>query len=158
MFRQVIFAIVLAMLSALVHAFGLLGLLYWQTSQWTKTERDFRPRRNLPVFLVLFGAILGLHLAEISLWAGFYSWQGILPRFETGVYFSASSYTTVGYGDIVLPANWRLLGVLESLTGVLLLGWSAAYFFSVVSRLFEIRRGLWERQFDKHASAWIRTR
>jgi voltage-gated potassium channel len=145
MFRQVIFAIILAVLSALIHAFGLLGLLYWQTGQWPRIEQDFRPRRNLPVFLVLFVALLGLHLVEVCLWAGFYSWQGVLPRFETSLYFSASSYSTVGYGDVVLPANWRLLGVLESLTGVLLLGWSAAYFFSVVSRFFEIRSHLWQR-------------
>jgi len=137
-------AIVLAVLSAFIHALGLLGLLYWQTRQWPRIEADFRPRRNLPMLLLIFTAILGLHIAEILLWAGFYIWQGALPHLEAGFYYSACSYTTVGYGDVVLGRPWRLAGVTESLTGVLLLGWSAAFFFSVVSRLFEIRSHLWQ--------------
>ncbi|HZU10072.1 MAG TPA: potassium channel family protein [Pseudacidobacterium sp.] len=139
-------AIVLAVLSAVIHALGLLGLLYWQTRQWPGIEADFRPRRNLPVLLFIFTAILGLHIAEMLLWACFYSWQGALPRFEAAFYYSACSYTTVGYGDVVLGHPWRLAGVTESLTGVLLLGWSAAFFFSVVSRLFEIRSHLWQQR------------
>ena len=146
----------LAILRAYIHALGLPGLLYWQTRQLPRIEADFRPRRNLPVFLLIFVAILGLHIAEILLWAGFYFWQGALPQLESSFYFSATSYTTLGYGDIVLTHPWRLEGATEALTGVLLLGWSAAFFFSVVSRLFEIRSGLWERQADKHASARIR--
>ena len=143
MLQQLIVAILLSVLSALVHALGLLGLVYWQTKQWPQIESDFCPRRNVPVFLVLFGVILCLHLAEICLWAGFYFWRGGLPSFEASLYFSAASYSTVGYGDVVLPGPWRLVGALESLTGVLLLGWSAAFFFSVVSRFFEIRSRLW---------------
>jgi hypothetical protein len=143
MFQQIIVAVGLAVLSSVIHALGLLGLLYWQTCQWPKIEADFRPRRNLPVFLFLFGVILGLHLSEICVWAGFYSWQGCLPDFETSLYFSGATYTTLGYGDVVLPRPWRLAGVLESLTGVLLLGWSAAAFFTVVSRFFDVRIRRW---------------
>jgi hypothetical protein len=146
MLRLIITAVVLAGLSAVIHALGLLGLLYWQTRQWPKIEADFRPRRNLPVFLLLFGVILVLHLAEICLWAGFYFWRGCLPDLETSLYFSATSYSTTGYGDILLPRPWRLLGVMESLTGVLLLGWSAAFFFTIVHRFFEIRIRRWQRE------------
>jgi len=56
---------------------------------------------------------------------------------------SGATYTTLGYGDVVLPRPWRLAGVLESLTGVLLLGWSAAAFFTVVSRFFGVRIRCW---------------
>ncbi len=62
-------AIVLAFVSAIIHAPGLLALLYWQTRQWPKIETDFRPRRNLPAFLALFGVIVVLHLIEIGVWA-----------------------------------------------------------------------------------------
>ena len=141
----IISAVVLSALSALIHALGLLALLYWQTRQWPRIEAHFRPRRNLPMFLLLFGVILGLHLAEICLWAGVYFWRGGLPHFETSFYFSAASYTTVGAADISLSRPWRLVGALESLTGVLLLGWSAAFFFSVVSRFFETRIRRWRQ-------------
>ncbi len=146
MLQAVSAACVLAFLSALIHALGLLSLLYWQTRQWHKIEADFRPRRNLPVFLLLFGVILGLHLAEIGLWAGFYVWRNCLPDLESSLYFSAASYSTAGYGDLVLLRAWRLVGAMESVTGPLLLGWSAAFFFTVVHRLFEIRVRLWQKQ------------
>ncbi|MGP8199158.1 MAG: potassium channel family protein [Limisphaerales bacterium] len=143
MYQPILAAVVLAFVSAVVHALGLLGLLYWLTRQWTRIETDFRPRRNLPVFLLLFGVILGLHLVEIGAWAGVYFQQHCLPDFETSFYFSAASFTTVGYGDVVLARPWRMAGALESLTGVLLLGWSAAFFFGVVSRLFDLRIQKW---------------
>jgi hypothetical protein len=146
MFQLILAAVVLTFLSVLIHALGLLALLYWQTRQWPKIEADFRPRRNLPVFLLLFGVILALHLAEISLWAGFYVWRGWLPDMESSLYFSAASYSTAGYGDIVLPRAGRLVGVMESVTGALLLGWSAAFFFTVVHRFFEIRIRHWQRE------------
>ena len=38
------------------------------------------------------------------------------------------TYTTVGYGDVVLPHAWTSVGVLEAMTGVLLFGWSTAMF------------------------------
>ena len=143
MLPPIIAAVVLAFVSAIIHAFGLLALLYWQTQEWPRIEADFRPRRNLPVFLAMFGVIVGLHLIEISVWAGAYFWQHCLPDFETSFYFSLTSYTTLGYGDVVLSRPWRLVGALESLTGVLLLGWSAAFFFGVVSRLFDARIRRW---------------
>lgn len=128
MTRPLIAGVAFAVLSALVDAFGLLGLLYWQARRWPKIEENFGPRRNLPVFLALFGVIFGLHVAEMCLWAGFYFWRGCLPELGTSVYFSATSYLAAGYGDVMLPRPWRLLGALESLTGLLLLGCSAAFF------------------------------
>ena len=146
MLRQILISLGLALPSVVIHALGLLALLYWQTRQWPKIEADFRPRRNLPVLVILFAVILALHLVKICIWAGFYRWQHCLPDFETSFYFSLASYTTLGYGDVVLARPWRLVGAMESLTGVLLLGWSAAFFFSVVSRLFDLRIQKWRKR------------
>ncbi len=144
MFQSVIVSVGLAIVNALIHAVGLLGLLYWFTRRWPQMEADFGPRRNLPVFLLLFGAIVGLHLLEISVWAALYRWRNCLPDLETSLYFSITSYTTVGYGNVVLSPSWRLAGAMESLTGALLLGWSAAFFFGIVSRLFQLRIRHWQ--------------
>ena len=81
-----------------------------------------------------------LHLVEIAMWAFVYSWRDALPDFTTAVYFSAVTYTTTGYGDIVLPGPWRLVGGIEALTGILMCGWSAAFFFAVVSQMNEARQ------------------
>jgi hypothetical protein len=55
----------------------------------------------------------------------------------SALYFSAVTYTTTGYGDLVLPADWRLIGGVEALTGILMCGWSTGFFFAVVSRMME---------------------
>jgi voltage-gated potassium channel Kch len=77
-----------------------------------------------------------LHLVEISAWAALYSWNGAIPDMTSSLYFSAVTYTTTGYGDIVLPREWRLLGGIEALTGILLCGWSTGFFFAIVNRLY----------------------
>jgi hypothetical protein len=57
-----------------------------------------------------------------------------LPDAESSFYFSGVTYTTLGYGDLVLPQEWRLLGPVEGLTGILMCGLSTGFFFAVVSR------------------------
>jgi hypothetical protein len=75
-----------------------------------------------------------IHLLEISVWGLFYLWQGCLPDAESALYFSAATYTSVGYGDLVLPKPWRMFGPLETLTGILMTGLSTGLFFALVYR------------------------
>jgi voltage-gated potassium channel len=80
--------------------------------------------------------IICLHILEILLWTAFYRWR-CLGTWESAFYFSATSYSTVGYGDVVLQPVWRLLGPVEGLSGVLMCGLSASFLFAVVTRLVE---------------------
>ena len=89
------------------------------------------------LFVRLAGWMILLHLIEISAWAVLYVWRDALPDLATAMYFSAVTYTTTGYGDVVLPENWRLIGAVEALTGILMCGWSTGFFFAAVSRLVE---------------------
>lgn len=82
-------------------------------------------------------SLLLLHLLQIAIWALFYRLQGCLPDLETAFYFSGVTYATVGYGDVVLPVAWRLLGPMEGLTGILMCGLSTGFFFVVVSRIYQ---------------------
>jgi voltage-gated potassium channel Kch len=82
------------------------------------------------------------HLSEIAIWAGFYYWKEALPSLETSFYFSSVTYATIGYGDIVLPQPWRLLAAMEGLTGILMCGWSGAFFFAAVNRLYVVRHAV----------------
>jgi hypothetical protein len=90
------------------------------------------------LFIRLAAWIILLHLIEVSVWGAFYAWQGAMPDLQTGLYFSAVTYTTTGYGDLVLPGEWRLVGGIEALTGILMCGWSTGFFFAVVSRIFDL--------------------
>ena len=78
-----------------------------------------------------------LHLTEISIWALFYLWRGCLPNTETAFYFSGVTYTTMGYGDVVLAKPWRLLAPVEGLMGVLMCGLSTGYFFVVANFIYQ---------------------
>jgi hypothetical protein len=82
-----------------------------------------------------------LHLSEISVWALFYIWKNAVPDIAASFYFSAVTYTTTGYGDVVLPQSWRLVGGVEALTGILMCGWSTGFFFAIVSRMYEAQTG-----------------
>lgn len=75
-----------------------------------------------------------LQILQILLWAAFYRWK-CLPTWESSFYFSATSYSTVGYGDIVLPVAWHVLGPLESVAGVLMSGLSVSALFAIVNRM-----------------------
>ena len=76
-----------------------------------------------------------LHLLEISIWALLYTWGNAMPDAHAAFYFSSVTYTTTGYGDLVLPEQWRLIGGIEALTGILMCGWSTGFFFTIVSRM-----------------------
>src|ERR1035441_9560569 len=125
-------ACVLAALTVAVHATGiafLLRLHLQPTGVWHVSRMLLR----MIWWLVL------LHLVEIAIWGLFYLWRGCLPNAEAAFYFSGSTYTTLGYGDVVLAKPWRLLGPIESLMGVLMCGLSTGYFFVVVSRIHQSR-------------------
>jgi hypothetical protein len=81
------------------------------------------------------------HLAEIGLWGLLYVWQGAMPDARTAFYFSVVTYTTTGYGDLVLPPQWRIVGGIEALTGILMCGASTAFFFAVFSRVHSLEAG-----------------
>ena len=80
-----------------------------------------------------------MHLVEICLWAIVYLLCGEMTTFETAFYFSAENYTALGYGDLVLAERWRLLGPLEAINGLLLIGLSTAGMFVVLNRLIPHR-------------------
>ena len=68
-------------------------------------------------------------------------WSGLHQRGPTVVYFAFVNYTTLGYGDVVPVARWRLLGPITAMNGVLLFGWSTAVIFEVLRRALDIVRG-----------------
>jgi voltage-gated potassium channel Kch len=116
-----------------IHATGVTSAVRWLRPRAATTQRLWPWTR---LFIRLAGWIVLLHLIEITAWALFFVWQDALPELQSALYFSAVTYTTTGYGDLVLPKEWRLVGAIEALTGILMCGWSTAFFFAVVSRMF----------------------
>jgi hypothetical protein len=80
--------------------------------------------------------LLVLHLVEIAVWAAVYAFASVFPSFDTALYYSLKSYTTVGYGDVLPATSWRLLGPIEAAVGVLMLGWSTSIIVAAVQRIY----------------------
>lgn len=135
MLTKLIVAACLMALCVIIHAIGLTVAF-----RYAKRRPELRAGRFWPATWTLIrvaGWTILLHLVEIGVWAGFYVWKDALPDFHAAAYFSAVTYTTTGYGDIVLPEAWRVLGAVEALTGILMCGWSTGFFFAVGSRMHD---------------------
>ena len=93
---------------------------------------------HAPKVLILSGYVLLFFLAsllEIWLWAVMYRALGALSELEQALYFSAVTYTTLGYGDVVLQSSWRLLASFQSVNGVIMFGWTTAIIVALVHRI-----------------------
>lgn len=76
------------------------------------------------------------HLFQVGVWAALFRWGGAFPDFETAFYHSTVNFTSLGYGDIVMPEEWRLLGALEAAGGILMFGLSTGLGFAVINSMF----------------------
>ena len=84
-------------------------------------------------------AIFLVHTVEIWIWAGTYYFLGEINHFKDALYFSTATFTTLGYGDITLSPDWQLLSALEAVNGILLFGWSTAFLFAVLTRIWRAK-------------------
>lgn len=91
------------------------------------------------VMVTVVGLLALFHLAEVSLWAFAMSLVGAVPREDGPLYFAFTSYTTLGYGDVIAEDEWKLLGPMAAMNGVMLFGWSTAVIFQVMNEAFHIR-------------------
>ena len=133
MISKLLLAWCLMALCVAIHAAGVTVALRRAPWQAAGTYRFWRSTRR---FIAVAGWMVGLHLVEITAWALIYAWLGALADLPSALYFSAVTYTTTGYGDLVLPQEWRLVGGVEALTGILMCGWSTGFFFAIVSRMY----------------------
>ena len=132
---QLLLATAMAAFTVVVHLTGLSFLI-------AATNRHARRLQSERAFvlqaLVLVGVSFGLftlHSIEIWSYAILYRGLGATRSFEDALYFSTATYATIGYGDLTLSKAWRVLGAIEGANGVILLGWSTAFFVSVVARI-----------------------
>jgi hypothetical protein len=96
------------------------------------------PRHTGKAFLLIsFSTLMVAHIAEAAGWGLFLRCARILPNIADGIYFTATSITTLGYGDITLKYPWRHLGTLIAITGVLMFGCSTAFLFVILQEVWQ---------------------
>jgi hypothetical protein len=128
-------AVLLVLITLSLQCGGAAALIIWIRSIPRETHK-VRVFRCAALVMQTTVAVIVLHGIVILLWAGCYRWL-CLPSWESAFYFSASSYATVGYGDVILPSKWRLLGPLESMVGMLMSGVSIGLLFAAVTHLVD---------------------
>ena len=126
-------AVILVLLTLSLQNTGMATLIYWIRVRHTQGY-PLGVLGSCFLMVRITSVIFVLHLLQILPWAGFYRWKCV-PSWEAAFYFSASSYSTVGYGGVVLPLAWRSLGPIESVTGVLMCGLSTTLLFAIVHLL-----------------------
>ena len=139
MLSEIAIAAAIVSICLVVHLAGILTMAEWLLKRRDYLEQTASPRHFAMPLLMLFLGIMCLHLIQTGLWAVFYYTKGLFSDFETSLYFSMVSFTTIGYGDVLLPRRWRLLGVIEGFSGVLLCGVSTGFIFAVINAMFQFR-------------------
>lgn len=133
MLVQLTLATAMVIATAMTHLLGLAIL----TRILRSHSRMFRRLRIMPLTLLLAATvgIIGIHTVEIWFYAALYLGLGALRHFEEALYFSTVTYASIGYGDVLLPHQWRILGAIEGAAGIIMLGWSTAYLVSLLTQL-----------------------
>jgi hypothetical protein len=134
---SLLLSLVVMALCVVIHAFGTIAALRWLEGSPSMASHGLWTPSWLLVRVAAW--LFALHLLDIALWGLLYAMGRAFADVHSAIYFSSVTYTTVGYGDLVLPPAWRLVGGIEALTGILMCGWSTGSFFALVSRMFRAR-------------------
>jgi len=135
MLQQIVLGSVLVMVTTAVHSGCTAGVVLTlrraHADRWAFQSVGITTCLVALLVLVLFLAAL----LESTIWAAVYVRVGAIPDFETALYFSTVTFTTLGYGDVTLDASWRLLASFEAANGTIMFGWTTALVVAFVHRL-----------------------
>ncbi len=126
---------VLIFLTTALHAAGM-HLALGSISEHAGERPSRRPLKRLiqvgQVVLIMYL----ISVIEVLIWAATYLMIDAIAGFENALYFSMVTFTTLGYGDVVLDSSRRLLASVEAVNGILMFGWSTAIVIHVVQRVY----------------------
>jgi hypothetical protein len=125
----------LLIVTSMIHAGGMLATM----RILERYARRHAKRTNWNLLYVVLGAVWLMSaatLVEVLVWAWTYILLGEFNAIEPAIYFSTVTFTTVGFGDVVLDDRWRLLSALEAANGIIMFGWTTAIVIYAVQRVY----------------------
>jgi hypothetical protein len=133
MLRDILVGSSVCALNIVIHA--------WLTVATIRVARVLAERRIvdpwhhlMAIMIAIVFMLMAAHILEVFVWAAVYALVHAAPDGADLVYFAFVNYTTLGYGDVLPIAEWRLLGPMAAMNGILLFGWSTAVIFEVLRR------------------------
>ncbi len=132
--------LVTIVITILIHGSGTTLWLRFLVRHQVDANGLLLPNRRFVLLACTAVLMILLHLLEVMLWALVYRLvaPAELPDWETATYFSVVTFTSLGYGDITLSSQWRLLSGLQAIDGIVLLGWTTAFLFAVLQRSWAV--------------------
>ena len=136
MLQQIALGSVLVLATTIIHTVCMVAAV--RTIKRMHARHQFKSSRWLREGLIAAFVLLMFYAAllDSSLWAAAYLALGVMSSFEPALYFSTVTFTSLGYGDIVLDEGWRLLASFEAANGVMIFGWTTALIFAIVQRVY----------------------
>ncbi|MDX2481978.1 MAG: ion channel [Desulfuromusa sp.] len=126
------------MLTTVIHAGGMVLMMHNVKRQGRKPLLPWPWLYSSRIYwissIILMMFIVAL--LEILVWAALYMGLGAIEGLEPALYFSTVTFTTLGYGDIVLDESWRLLAAFEAANGIIMFGWTTAIVVAAVHRVY----------------------
>ncbi len=136
----------MVLLTSTVHLVGLAALIAFFRRRIIAQNDTLSLARQMIAILAVVMTLFVLHGIEIWLYAGVYLLVGAFDALEPALYFATSTFTTVGFGEIVLDEDWRLFSAIQSANGFLLIGWSTAYLVTVIAMIRDLDRSFAARE------------
>ena len=138
---RIIIALLLMFTCTIIHAVFMIAANH--TVEWRLTR--FGPERGqfgraVLIWLLTLWMFLAI-VIEAWLWALVYLFNPditVLPDPQTAFYFSMVTYTTLGYGDLVLTGEWRTLASIQAANGVIIFGWTTALIFYFIQKIYSV--------------------
>ncbi len=141
-FFVLLIGLLMFLLGQSVQAFSisaLVGLLSKRFSLKQRLRQEARLSGGFMVLSITLFFLLVNSLFQVGLWAVTFVLAGQFETYSDAFYHSAVNFATLGYGDIVMASPWRLLGALEAISGILMLGLSTATLSFVFGQLMRLR-------------------
>ncbi|MFP4518404.1 MAG: potassium channel family protein [Oceanicaulis sp.] len=138
----------LVALTVIVQIAGLAVLIWVMRKRGGPMASVAHVLQQLGVILLVVLGVFVMHAVQIWLFAIVYLMLGEFETFEAALYFSTSSFTTVGYGEVVIESRWRIVAAIESAAGFLVLGWSTVFLISVLFRLRSVEMAWLEGRLE----------
>ena len=124
-------------LMVLIHSAGLVGIS-WMLHLHDEKSIPNKFGLRAATLMGSYGLLLFvLHFLEIFVFAAFYRWVGAMRTMEEALFYSASSYATLGAPGATFHEQWRLVGALEALIGFVLIGWSTAFMVRTLRKIID---------------------
>ena len=87
-----------------------------------------------------------MHITEACIWGVVLNKVGLISSLRDSIYFSANTYTTIGYGLMILPQSWRELSPIMAISGLFTFAWTTGEMFGIVGQQRELVADLAEKR------------